>query len=126
MDVIVDNSWFGISREEYERIRKRFDSFGNRDAALLVLRAIPVIPFSVVTVIAGAYKYDTRRYLVFTFLGSFIRNSVLGLAGYLAGEGIFAITKNFENYELAGTMLFVIGIVWGYVFYRIIEKRAGG
>ena len=123
VDVVIGNGLLGISRQDYEEMKRKFDSFKNRDVALVVLRAFPIIPFSVVTVIAGAYKYDTRKYLLFTFIGSFIRNTILGLIGYAFGEAVVSIAGEFEHYQALGTVIFLAGLVWGYVFYKIISAK---
>lgn len=66
--------YFGVSHEKIEQIGQILSKSWWDDVLLFLSRAIPLIPTSVVTVFAGAMKYDVKSFLLMTFLGSLVRN----------------------------------------------------
>jgi membrane protein DedA with SNARE-associated domain len=51
---------------------------------MTVLRFIPLLPNTAVTVIAGLLKMNLKDYIFSTFLGMFVRVTYLGAIGWLA------------------------------------------
>jgi membrane protein DedA with SNARE-associated domain len=63
-----------------EKILKNKDIF----RFMTVLRFIPLLPNTAVTVIAGLLKMNLKDYIFSTFLGMFVRVTYLGAIGWLA------------------------------------------
>lgn len=114
--------WIGISWAEIERVRARF-SKGTRDEITLgVLRAIPVIPTSALSALAGVVRMKPLPYAVSTFCGSLVRGIILAFIG--GKMGVFYeshmgfINKWEKGFLLVGAALFV-----GVLFFVIRKKK---
>lgn len=74
--------FLGVSRDDIEKLRGHFRG-GWKDAALLtLLRALPVMPSSPVSVACGVLKLDLRVYLAATLAGTWFRNLFYLYVGY--------------------------------------------
>lgn len=82
-DVVVGNygKKFGISHQKLERIGKMLSKGVGDEIAIIILRAIPIIPTSAVSIMAGFIKLDIKPFLWTTFLGMTIRNTIYILVG---------------------------------------------
>ena len=123
VDILIDSPFLGVSRREYESMKRKFDSMPNKDIGLATLRAIPIIPFSVITMIAGASRYDIKKYLLFSFIGAFVRDYILGLMGYIVGESVLLLVSRFEHYQSIGAVIAVLLIVGAYAAYKIVKRK---
>lgn len=103
--------YFGIRWQDIERIRRFFGRGYADDAVLVILRAIPVFPISVVSVFCGIIRIRPLSFFVTTFIGSVIRIGILSLAGWYAGREYAAYAEQvagFERYFTAGIVLVLI------------------
>ena len=82
-DVVVGNygKKFGISHKRLEDIGKRLSKGVGDELAVLILRAIPIIPTSLVSIMAGFIKLEMKSFIWTTFLGMVIRNTIFILVG---------------------------------------------
>ncbi|MFX1563855.1 MAG: DedA family protein, partial [Promethearchaeota archaeon] len=77
--------YLGTSIEEIDYMRKQFDKSSRDEVYLFTARAIPIIPLSVVSIVAGAIRMDIKRFTIVTFLGTLPRCLVLGIVGWMVG-----------------------------------------
>jgi membrane protein DedA with SNARE-associated domain len=87
-DVVVGNygKKFGISHQRLENIGRKLSKGLGDELAILILRAVPVIPTSMVSIMAGFIKLNMKSFLWTTFLGMMIRNTLYVLVGIGALE----------------------------------------
>lgn len=114
--------WHGVSWKEIEDFKRGFERGGKEGATLFLLRAIPVVPLSVVSGVAGVIKMDFRRFTTWTFLGTVPRNLFLAMLGWqLAGAyGKLALWIN--SAETLVTIVVVVALA-GYVLaHRFKDK----
>ncbi len=114
--------YLGTSIEEVEYMRKRFDQSSRDEIYLFVARAIPIIPLSVVSIVAGAIRMDTKRFALVTFLGSLPRYLILGLAGWVVGFAFEAWAEIVDFIETLTLVLVVLFIIV-FIVFRIIIRR---
>ena len=87
-----------ISHKEVENIGKHFSGGLKDDLVLFVLRALPIVPTSLVSLVCGLIKLDLRTYLRSTFFGYFIRSFIFLYLGY---TGIGTYESLFTSKELS-------------------------
>jgi len=112
--------FIGVSHNEIESIGKHFNGTWRDDVVLLVVRALPIMPTSLVSVVCGFIKLNMRTYIQSTFIGYFIRSFIflyigyIGIATYGNVSSSLASIESFVKIVIgAGLVLF---LVW--IFYK--------
>lgn len=118
--------FFGVSHKEIEAVGQRFKG-GWRDALILfLLRALPVVPSSPVSVVGGIIKIPLRVFLAATLAGNLVRNFIyiyIGYAGISTYESLLQGLDNSESLVQAGILLALIALViWIYLKRRKTSK----
>ncbi len=98
----------GVDVSDIHKIYEKYSG----PAVFIILRAVPIIPFSVVSGLAGIYEYPVIHYLAFTFVGAIIRNYILGFVGFVLKESISAIYRKIEMLQIISAVLLVVLFVW--------------
>ena len=112
--------YVGVSHKEVENIGKHFNGTWKDDVILLVLRSLPIMPTSLVSVVCGFIKLNMRTYLQSTFIGYFIRSFIFLYIGYTGMTTYGNVSNELVSIESfikvvsgAGLVLF---LVW--IFYK--------
>ena len=118
--------FIGISHKEIESIGKHFNGTWRDDVILLVVRALPIMPTSLVSVVCGFIKLNMRTYLQSTFIGYFIRSFIFLCLGYTGIATYGNLSGEFVSIEsivkiVIGTGLFLF-LIW--VFYKRAKGRS--
>ncbi len=103
-----------LSREKVEKAEAYFNEHGK--ISTFVGRLIPAIR-QLISIPAGLSKMHFGQFLLYTFLGAFIWNSVLATLGYLAGGNKDLINE--YSHELSVAILALLGVV---ILYFVIKK----
>lgn len=114
--------YLGTSIEEIEYMRKTMEASSRDEIYLFTARAIPIIPLSVVSLLYGALRADTKRFALFTFLGALPRYLFLGLLGWGIGVGWQNLAEMIDLFETLILVLLIIFLVV-FILYRIIIRR---
>lgn len=88
----------------------------NGDLTVLYCRFIPIVR-SLISIPAGVNKMKFSIFLLYTFVGSLIWNTVLVSLGKLVGENYMVVAGVFSKYSKVILILLICLIV-----YKIIEK----
>ncbi|MBD3203103.1 hypothetical protein GF327_02325 [Candidatus Woesearchaeota archaeon] len=104
----------GVSWEEITTFKHKFEKKKREELTLGILRALPIMPLSVISGVAGIIKMDFKRFTVATFLGVIPRNMFLALFGWQLKETYEKMAHYIDNIETVVTVLIVIAIV-GYI-----------
>lgn len=124
-DLIIGKfgKFIGISHDEIERIGSKFDGTAKDYLTLSLLRAIPVMPSSPLSVICGVIKLNFKVFLVGTFIGSIFRNFFFIYIGYTGLAATESFMEGLNTADNIMKILFVLGLIGGYYyFYRKREK----
>ena len=116
--------FLGFSWRDVVRIQKMFELHHREDVSLFFLRALPIVPLSLVSAGAGFLEMDWRKFGVFSFLGMIPRNFVLAFIGWKLGEVYVAIAGHIDNIETLVTIT-ILGLVLLVVVFhkfKIINK----
>ncbi|HRH94216.1 MAG TPA: VTT domain-containing protein [Candidatus Peribacteria bacterium] len=109
--------YIGVSHSEIEQFGRRFTG-GWKDAVVLFLiRSIPMMPSTPVTLACGIVRLRTRTFLITTYLGFFVREMffvVLGYSGVAATSLLAGINSAESAINGLIALAIFIGIAWLY------------
>ena len=118
----------GFSWSDIRKVRRKIGTGRKRDISLIALRAIPVVPISVVSAGAGVMKIDWKKFGLFSFIGLLPRNFLLAFIGWKLSEIYVNIAHRVDSIEtmvtltIIGVILLVI-IVHKFKIFDKIEER---
>ena len=107
--------FFFINREKLQKAENYFVENGN--TSTFVGRLVPGIRH-LISIPAGLAKMDFKKFLFYTFTGSFIWNTVLSLLGYFFGKNQEVLMEHFDQLKW---LALGIGIL--FVLYLIFIKK---
>jgi membrane protein DedA with SNARE-associated domain len=118
--------YLGISHVEVEAFGSHLNK-GRRDGLVIfLLRAIPIIPTAPVSLVAGLIKIQLRTYLIYTFLGTLVRNILYLYFGYTSLQAATSISEGFESLETIGYVVIAIMMAAGIAYFYYLRKRGAG
>lgn len=103
-----------LNREKVEKAEQYFNERGK--VSTFVGRLIPAVR-QLISIPAGISKMPFGSFLLYTFLGAFIWNSILAALGYIAGGNKELINK--YSHELSVAILALLGAV---ILYFVIKR----
>ncbi len=112
---VVDRfgKFLGFGWTDVEAMDRRIAG-GKTGLIIFLLRALPVVPLSLISAAAGSIRLPLGAFTLWTFLGSIPRCLFLGYLGWLMRESYVAIAKdlNFVEGLISGTIvLAAVGLV---------------
>jgi membrane protein DedA with SNARE-associated domain len=110
----------GVSWSEIKQFQKKFSKGKKEDLTLITLRAIPIVPLSVISGVAGVIKLKFKRYSIATLIGVIPRNFILALSGFFFSGFYESIAQNIDHGESIMTV-FIVLIILSY----IVAKKFG-
>lgn len=117
--------FFQVSAEEIHDLGKHLKGTKRDYVLLTVLRALPIIPSSVVSLGCGLLKIPFKLFIITTFIGTIVRDGIFLYVGY-SGVGVLKDFANkatdIESVLQTGFIIIVI-CVFAYIFYRRKKKR---
>ncbi|MBN1503333.1 VTT domain-containing protein [Candidatus Woesearchaeota archaeon] len=116
--------WHGVSWKEIEMFQKKFGKGRREEIMLFILRALPIIPLSIVSGVAGIIKIRLRRYTLFTLLGTIPRNLFLAMLGWELQELYYKYAQKIDSLETIMS-IFLLLMIFAYLLlhkYKILWK----
>jgi membrane protein DedA with SNARE-associated domain len=111
--------YLDVSWEEAEELEEKFVG-RNEKYYVALLRAIPIVPLSLISGSAGLFRMNWKQYGIWSFIGMMPRNFVLALIGWYARDGFLALANRIDTAStvvLVGSAAFVVG----FVLYRKLK-----
>lgn len=104
---VIDRSqrFLGFDWEDILAMEQKYFS-KNIGPILFALRALPIVPLSLISAAAGAIRMPLLQFTIWTLLGSIPRCLFLGILGWLMHDTYVSIAKGFN---------FVEGLVSGFI-----------
>jgi membrane protein DedA with SNARE-associated domain len=106
---------FFINRAKIEHAEEYFRENGN--TSTFIGRLVPGIRH-LISIPAGLAKMDIKKFILFTFTGSLIWNTILALLGYFFGKNQDMLMRHYHEMSYAALG---VGII--FVGYLIFKKR---
>lgn len=110
--------FFFLNRGKLQKAEDYFVKNGN--ISTFIGRLIPGIRH-LISIPAGLAKMNVKKFVLFTFLGSTMWNTVLALLGYYFGKNQDVLMKHFHELQWVAVGLGVIFII--YLIYKRMTKK---
>ncbi len=110
----------GVSHKEVETIGKHFNGGWKDDVILFLLRAVPIMPTTIASLVCGFIKLNIRTYLRATFFGYFVRSFIFLYLGYTGIATYDSLSGGLGGIESLMKMAFAFGLIalLAWVFYK--------
>lgn len=114
--------FIGFSWSDIKKVKKRFKK--REGLSLVLMRALPIIPLSIISAGAGVLKIDWKRFGIYSFIGLIPRNFFLAFVGWKLSEVYLTIAHQIDSLETLVTITIICVIVLFIVIrkFRVIEK----
>lgn len=118
-DLVINRfgKYIGFSHTEVEKIGKHFNKTRADDFVLIALRAIPIMPSTPISLVAGFIKLNLRTFIVSTFIGNYIRCFIFLYIGF---EGLTALTEGIDSAEsiVKVVVMILLAVAVGFIYYK--------
>lgn len=112
--------YIGVSHQQLEYFGKYFKGTWKDKIVLLVIRAIPVMPSTPVSLLCGILKIDSKTFALGTYVGFYIRNMFFMLLGYTGLAAAGSLMNGLDTAETALQIAIValgVGVI-GWLYMR--------
>ncbi len=110
--------FIGFSWQNIEHLQKKFKGTWHDDLLIFILRAIPVIPISIISGVAGAIRMPIANFYLASALGILVRSFILGFIGWQVGEAYESMAQGLDQVSDLLTIVIAAAIfgflIWGY------------
>ena len=116
--------FFNVSHAEIKDFGKKITG-GPRDYLLLTLfRALPILPSSVVSIGCGILKIPARLFIITTFIGTIVRDSIFIYIGYRGTEILSSFAYKTTDVEslIQTAIIGVLLLFLGYLYFKRSKK----
>lgn len=103
-----------LKKEDINKSYNKFNEKGN--LTVLYSRFVPILR-SLISIPAGMNKMKFSLFMVYTFIGSLIWNTVLCSLGKLVGENYMIVANVFSKYSKV-----ILFLLIGFIVYKIVKK----
>lgn len=107
-----------LSSEKVQKAENYFNDHGK--VSTFIGRLIPGIR-QLISIPAGLAKMHFGQFMLYTFLGAFLWNTVLALLGYIAHGQVDLINQ--YSHELSIIILALVGVVVVYYIGKMVYKK---
>jgi membrane protein DedA with SNARE-associated domain len=114
--------YLGFGWDDVERMGKKLDARGLA-ASMFFMRALPIVPLSLVSIVAGVVSAPLSAYLIWSFLGSIPRCFVLGWLGWQLGASATSWAGGVNRFESLVSLLIVVAVMAAIIYLRRRERR---
>lgn len=110
--------FFGVTHEDIESFGKRLNGSYKDYLVMFLMRALPIIPSSVVSIGGGILKIPLRLFIVSTLVGSIFRDFIyiyFGYSGISILGGFLKKSESVESWIQLAVLVFIFSLfAWLY------------
>ncbi len=108
---------------DVDELNKAISLLGGKNIIqMIVYRAIPIMPLSLVSIASGVLEMNIKSFIISTLVGSIPRYIVLGYLGWITRDLYIQLAYTLDNAETALIILIILGII----AYIIVKKVLRG
>ena len=113
--------YFGLTWTDVENMEKNFSRGYSDELMLFLVRAIPIIPSVVISGFCGIIRLPLKEYVMYSFLGTIVRNIILAAIGWRVGAVYESIAVYIDKAE---NVIFILSgaLMLGFIGYRIYKR----
>ncbi|MCL5970283.1 MAG: DedA family protein [Patescibacteria group bacterium] len=104
-----------VTVDDYEKARKWFEKYG--DKIIFISRILPAVR-TVISLPAGVFKMNLKKFIVYTTLGCFAWSVILTYIGVILGENWNSLEKYFRQFQLVIAVLFILMVIY-YINHKL-------
>ncbi len=118
--------FLGLGRDPYAKIQSFLDKQTFDEKFLVFGRLIPMVPSIVIAILPGFFGVSVRNYIVYSFIGAYIRCAALGFVGWQLGRSYVTYVDQIKQTQSVWAPVFLIFILLIALFYlrRKAKKSA--
>ena len=123
-DVFTDKfgKFFGLEPKHFETYGNKLANQPNLFWWLFLVRAFPIAPSGVLSVLSGVFKVPLKIYFIATMLGCIVRDVIYVFIGYSANDFLNSILS--KSMGLDKLLTFVVAtLILAYFIYLANKKR---
>lgn len=114
--------YLGVSWDSVEKVVSYAQAKKSDELLLLAARLTPIIPNTPLGIACGAIRYPIWRYTLISFVGIFLRATLVGYVGWRVGAAYGAYAERIEAYKYHG--LAALGAAISiFVWYALKRRR---
>lgn len=119
--------YIGVKHEDLERFGAHFKGTWKDELVLLLLRAIPVMPSTPISLLCGILKINLRTFFIATYIGFYLRNLTFMLFGYTGLAAAESLMQGLDTTETVLKILMVLaaGILLVWLYWKRKKGTAG-
>lgn len=114
--------WILVTKKDLDRADRWFARWG--EAIAFFSRLLPVVR-TFISLPAGIVRMNLPKFVIYTFLGSFIWSGALAYLGYVAGKNWETIRAAMRPFDIPIIILVLLLVAW-YVWHKIRDMRQYG
>lgn len=112
--------YLDLEWEEVKQLERHFG--GDREKYLvMVFRAIPIVPLSLISGAAGLFQMEWKKYGIWSFYGMLPRNFSLAMLGWYFTDDLIGLAGRISTVSRLVAVTAVV-IVGGFILYRKTQQ----
>ncbi len=113
--------YLGLSWEEIEKTEEKYSQNNLMELSIFTARALPIVPSIVISAFCGFIKYDLKKYITITFLGTLVKSFILGFMAWQFGSLYGTIESEIGLSEEIVVAVLVIALI-ALIVYKKYRK----
>jgi membrane protein DedA with SNARE-associated domain len=110
--------YFHTSKTDLEDLQNKISTHKWENLAFIFFRTVPLIPAITLAIFAGIINMPIKKYLTLSFIGLFLRATIIGGLGWAFGKKILQYMHYLHDFELVIFIILVITLFWYFIFKR--------
>ncbi len=112
--------FFGVTHESIQEFSSKITG-GPRDYLLLtIFRALPILPSSVLSIGCGLLEIPRKLFIITTFIGTLVRDSIFLYIGFKGTEILSALAHQTTSIESMIQTVVILALIFslGYLYFK--------
>ncbi len=114
---------FNVSHSDIKNFGSKITGTPRDYLLLIVFRALPIVPSAVVSIGCGVMKIKLQLYIITTFIGTIVRDSIFLYIGYTGTQLLSTFATNSANIESIIQTIVLLIVLAGLIYLYIRRKR---
>lgn len=115
--------YLGVSWKDVQKAEDKFEKSRSDEILLFLVRAIPVIPSVAISAFCGFIRFDLKKYVIITFLGTMVRAFVLGFIGWQFGSFYQTAADEISYLEEISLLVIILAIAGYWLYKKKFKKK---
>ena len=117
------SGYIGFGWEAIENLNKSFKRGHIDEVALVLLRAIPLVPIGIISLFCGLIRLNVREFSWTTFIGTVLRMTGLSLLGWYLGREYVKYAVQVAAIERYALIVILVALVIGLLYWYGRHKQ---